>query len=129
MNFFNAKLERSNGNLFVDADAFQVKVPDDQVSTYQGLVGKNVVFGLRPEDIHDPDFTPPGITPARVDSNIEVKEPMGNELILYLKSGDASFVGRVDPRSDARVNTGKQVVFNMENMHIFEAEGDQKAIR
>lgn len=129
MNFFNAKLERSNGNLIVDTDGFQVKVPDDQKATYEAHAGKKVVFGIRPEDIHDPDFTPPGITPADVDSRIQVTEPMGNELILYLEAGGHSFVGRVDPRTTAQVNTDKQVVFNMENMHIFEAEGDQTAIR
>ena len=129
MNFFNAKLERANGNLVVDTNAFQVKIPDDMKSTYENHVGDPVVFGIRPEDIHDPEYQPPGITPAEVESKITVVEPMGNELILYLDSGEHSFVGRVDPRSEASVQEKKNVVFNMENMHIFRADGDQEAIR
>jgi multiple sugar transport system ATP-binding protein len=129
MNFFNAKLERANGNLMVNANSFQVQIPSSRVATYQDMVGKSVVFGIRPEDIHDPEFQPPGITPAKVESKITVVEPMGNELILYLDSGDHSFVGRVDPRSSVKVQDMKQVIFNMENMHIFKAEGDQKAVR
>jgi multiple sugar transport system ATP-binding protein len=129
MNFFNAHLDRSNGDLVINAEAFHLTVPSDKADEYQDHVGKDVIFGIRPEDIHDPDFTPPGITPAKVEAKISVKEPMGNELILYMQKDDVSFVGRVDPRTSAKVNEGKQVVLNMENMHLFEAEGDQVAIR
>lgn len=129
MNFFDARLERANGGLIVDTKAFQVRVPDDKVSTYESVVGKDIIFGLRPEDVHDPDYTPPGVNPAEVDSQIRVKEPMGNELILYLERDGVEFVGRVDPRSKADIDIHKQIVFNMDNMHIFEAEGEQEAIR
>ncbi|MFP3854635.1 MAG: ABC transporter ATP-binding protein [Anaerolineales bacterium] len=129
MNFFNARLMRDNGRLYVDTKAFQIEVPKGREDVYQDHVGKDVIFGIRPEDIHDPEFSPPGIKPAEVETKISVVEPMGNELILYLESGEHSFVGRVDPRTDAQVQTEKQVVLNMDNMHIFEAEGDQTAIR
>ncbi|MGA9533818.1 MAG: sn-glycerol-3-phosphate ABC transporter ATP-binding protein UgpC [Anaerolineales bacterium] len=129
MNFFNARLERANGGFVVNADAFQLSVPKDKMGAYEDHIDKDVVFGIRPEDIHDPDFTPPGITPAEIDAKISVKEPMGNELILYLEKGGSRFVGRVDPRSTAKVTEDMQVVFNMENMHLFEADGDQVAIR
>ena len=129
MNFFNATLDRGDGGLVVNADAFKVNIPKDHQDTYKDLIGKRVIFGIRPEDIHDPDYQPPGITPATIDAKISVVEPMGNELILYLDAGEHSFVGRVDPRSSVSVQDDKQVVFNMENMHIFEADGDQNAIR
>ena len=129
MNFFDARIERANGGLVVDTEAFQVRVPDEKTSTYESVIGKDVIFGLRPEDIHDPDYMPPGVKAAEVDSKVRVREPMGNELILYLEKEDVEFVSRLDPRSQAEVNADKQVAFNMDNMHIFETEGDQKAIR
>lgn len=129
MNFFNARLEKSDGRLIVDTGEFAVAIPDDRRSTYDDYIGKEIVFGIRPEDIHDPEYTPPGIKPAKVDTHIEVKEPMGNEVILYLRNGNQSFVGRVDPRSASDVNTDKQLIFNMDNMHIFDTEGDQRAVR
>jgi multiple sugar transport system ATP-binding protein len=129
MNFFNARLERANGGYVINAKSFQVPVPNDKMGMYQDHVDQDIIFGIRPEDVHDPDFTPPGITPAEVEAKVSVKEPMGNELILYMEKGGASFVGRVDPRSTAKVTEEKQVVLNMENMHLFEAQGDQTAIR
>jgi len=129
MNFFNARIDRSDGSMVVDASSFHVPVPDRLRDRYDKYVGKPVVFGIRPEDIHDPDFSPPGIAPAEVPADIAVKEPMGNELILYLENGGTSFVGRVDPRSSAKVGESKNVIFNMDNMHVFEAEGEQAAVR
>jgi multiple sugar transport system ATP-binding protein len=129
MNFFNAKLVRADGGLAIDTGVFQVAVPSSRADLYSDRVGNDVVFGIRPEDIHDPEYAPPGIEPANVASRIAVKEPMGNELILYLERDGTRFVGRVDPRSAVSVQQDKQVVFNMENMHVFEADGEQLAIR
>jgi multiple sugar transport system ATP-binding protein len=129
MNFFNAKLSRADGGMVVDADSFQVPVPADRSSTFDRFVGRQVIFGIRPEDIHDPSFAPPGITPASVEANVEVTELMGNEIFLHLEKGGVAFTGRVDPRTGAKMGHKAQIVMNMENMHLFETEGDQPAIR
>jgi len=129
MNFFNAKLVRSNGGLTIETSTFNVAVPKDKISVYQGHEGKNVILGIRPEDIHDPHFTPPNITPAEVETRVEVTELMGNEIYLHMTNGSDLFVGRVDPRTTAKMGENFKVVFNMDNMHLFEVEGDQSAIR
>jgi multiple sugar transport system ATP-binding protein len=129
MNFFSARLARGDGKLVVETDSFHVEVPPAGVATYDRFAGKPVIFGIRPEDIHDPDFCPPGIHAAPVGANVDVTELMGNEIILYLVAGKESFVGRVDPRTQARPGTQAQVVFNMDNMHLFEVDGEQNAIR
>ena len=59
MNFFPATLSQQDGKLLVDAKSFAVEVPENRVKTYQPLVGRNVIFGLRPEDIYNPDFPAP----------------------------------------------------------------------
>jgi multiple sugar transport system ATP-binding protein len=129
MNFFNAKVDRSNGNLYINADSFQVQVPQDRMNKYTPYAGKRVVFGIRPEDIHDPSFAPPGIQSAPVDVKVDVTELMGNEIFVYLVSGENMFVGRVDPRTSFTMGNQVQVVFNMDNMHLFETEGSQNTIR
>ena len=125
MNFFNAKISRGNGNLFVDADSFAVKIPEDRTSTYSAYVDKPVYFGIRPEDIYNPQFAPPGIVAQPVDARVDVTELMGNEIQLYLNSGQHNFVARVDPRTRVQINDQMQVVFNMENMHVFDRETEQ----
>jgi multiple sugar transport system ATP-binding protein len=129
MNFFNAKLVRGDGGMQIDTGSFKLSVPPDKGKAYEGHIDKDIIFGIRPEDIHDTQFTPPGIQPAEVHAEVQVVEPMGNEMILYLKVAGNTFVSRMDPRSQANVNESKKVVFNMDNIHLFETTGDQLAIR
>ena len=129
MNFFNARLDRADGGLIIDAGVFQVPIPDDKVDLYGSHAGKQVVFGIRPDDIHDPLFAPSGIHTAPVEAQVDVTELMGNEIFMHLMLGEFASVGRIDPRSQLRVGDKAQLVFNMDNMHLFEPEGEQKTIQ
>jgi multiple sugar transport system ATP-binding protein len=128
MNFFPAKLRRDNGKLMVDAGSFAVAIPDKAAETYQAHEGKNVIFGVRPEDVHDPAFQPANVHTENIEAQIDVTELMGNEIFLHMVAGDHSFVGRIDPRSNLRVGDKAQIAIDMDNFHIFEAD-TEKAIR
>ena len=128
MNFFDAKVDRSNGQLVIDSEVFNAAIPEAKAPMYQDYVGKQVVFGIRPEDIHDPKFTPAGVEASLVDAKVDVTELMGNEIFLHLEAKDSSFVGRVDPRTSIKAGNEVQVAFNMDNMQLFETEGEQTTI-
>jgi multiple sugar transport system ATP-binding protein len=129
MNFFNAKVDRSDGKIIVDAGSFRIPIPENRNQVYAPHIGKPVIFGIRPEDIHDPNYVPAKITAAPVEVRVDVTELMGNEIFVYLLTGDTTFVGRVDPRTGLRVGDRAQVLFNMDKMHLFETDGSQRAIR
>jgi multiple sugar transport system ATP-binding protein len=120
MNFFDAHLRKDGEKLYVDADAFSVQIPQERVDVYMPHEGKPVTFGLRPEDIHDPNYAPPGIIAQKIDGEIEVTELMGNEIFVYMLSGANRYVARVDPRTDFKMGDKVQVALNMDNMHIFD---------
>ena len=126
MNFFPAKVNKDGSDLIIDAGAFKVKIPENRVSTYAGFAGKEVIFGIRPENIHNPLFAPSGITAAPVDCKVDVTELMGNEILLYMLAGTNSFVARVDPRSRYQMGDQVQLVFNMDNFHIFDPSVDKE---
>jgi multiple sugar transport system ATP-binding protein len=128
MNFFPAKIVKEGNSIFVDAEDFRVEIPDNLTAPYKGMDGKQVVFGIRPENIHDPEFAPHNIHGEKVSSKVDVTELMGNETLLYLVSGKNTYVGRVDPRSHLRVGDQAQFIFDMDKFHIFDAETEQ-AIR
>jgi len=128
MNFFSAKLKKDQGALFVETDSFSLKIPDDRAAPYMHREGTQVIFGIRPEDIHNPEFLPPDIHAEKVESKVDVIEMMGNEVVLYLLSGKNTYVARVDPRSRYRVNDQVQMAFNMDRIHIFDAQTEE-AIR
>ena len=122
MNFFNGKIEKKDSRLVIRADGFEVDIPKDKNKTYEYLAGKKVIFGIRPEDIHNPEFLPAGIKPAMIKSTVDVTELMGNEIFLHLKprENDPVYVARVDPRTRVQIGEEIQIAFNMENIHIFD---------
>jgi multiple sugar transport system ATP-binding protein len=122
MNFFDAKISRSDSTLFIDAGAFAVPIPADKSQRFSSRVGKEIIFGIRPEHIHDPQFAPPGITAARVETRVDVTEPMGNEVFLYLVAGEHTFIARVDPRTRARMGDRLEVSFDMSQIHVFDRD-------
>jgi multiple sugar transport system ATP-binding protein len=128
MNFFDAELKKRDGDVVVDTGDFQVTVPQEQADVYQPHLGERVTFGIRPEDIHDPNYSPPGIKEATLEANVTVTELMGNEVVVYLETDQNEFLGRFDPRTDASVGQKIQIALNMGNMHIFDRETEE-AIR
>ncbi|MCL4561432.1 MAG: sn-glycerol-3-phosphate ABC transporter ATP-binding protein UgpC [Chloroflexi bacterium] len=126
MNFFPAHLRKDNGALYVDTGDFTVKVPEKRTNAFMPHAGKEVIFGVRPEKIHTPEFAPPGISAEPVEAKVDVTELMGNEILLYLLAGKNSFVARVDPRTRTQIGEKMQLVFDMDNFHIFDPSSDQE---
>jgi multiple sugar transport system ATP-binding protein len=125
MNFFDSMLSEENGQMTVDTGVFKIHVPAARAAAFRSHLGKKVILGVRPEDIHDLDYQPPGIVPAQLEANVDVVEQMGNEMILYLEEGGKTFIARTDPRTRARVGSRLGIVFNMDNMHVFDSDTEQ----
>ncbi len=126
MNFFNAKIRKGDGKVFVEHEAFTVEIPENRREIYAGLEGKDVVFGIRPENIHNPDYCPPGIISAEVEAKVDVTELMGNEIFVYSMAGSTQFAARVDPRSRYQIGEKAKLIFDMSNFHIFDPSVDSE---
>jgi multiple sugar transport system ATP-binding protein len=126
MNFFdNSALIEEDGKMLVDTGYFKLLVPEEKHQLYRQYLGKKVIFGIRPENIAHPDFSPPGITPATVEANVDVVEEMGHEKIVYLEEGGKEFIARIDPRAHMRVGQRGAIELNMAAMHLFDQETEQ----
>jgi multiple sugar transport system ATP-binding protein len=77
MNFFDASIIQTDKGLAVDTGIFQIIVPQNRQQVVKPYLGKKVVFGIRPEDIHDQSLTPTNINPQPVEANIDVVEQYG----------------------------------------------------
>ena len=125
MNFFDATLKQTDtGSVVIESTGFQVQVPSAKVEMYKSSLGKQVVFGIRPEDIHDAELLPANITPAYVDAHVDVVEQMGNEMILYLVVEGKTFIARTDPRTRAVTGNALRIAFNMDNVHLFDRDSE-----
>lgn len=126
MNFLKAKITEDN---FIDAGCFKVKVPADKIDTIKGYVGKEVIFGVRPEDIFDKSLanilqaTPDNTVKATVD----VIEPMGPVVTMYLSCGDHDVIATIDAETQAKENAEIELILDMAKTHVFDKE-TEKAI-
>jgi multiple sugar transport system ATP-binding protein len=122
MNFFDARIVRNENSIAIDTGEILVNIPAKTAGEFDAKVGHDVILGIRPEDIHDARFQPPGMSPAEVEAVVDVVEQMGNEMIVYLTRGTNSFIARTDPRTQAHIGSTINLVFNLDNMHVFDRE-------
>ncbi len=125
MNFFDAKLAGSDDAMYIQTKPFRLQVPKDKATVLAKHLGKDIIFGIRPEDIHDKRYAPVGVTAVPLVAKVDVIEPMGSERYLYLVVDGKDFVARVDPRSTASVGEKLDIMLNMDNTHVFDAETEE----
>jgi multiple sugar transport system ATP-binding protein len=103
----------------IDAGSFRLTVPSELAAAARPWAGKPVVFGIRPEDIADRALADGAQPEWTIKALVDVHEPLGSDVILYITAGAHSIVARVDARSVARMGQPIEVVFNMRKMHLF----------
>jgi multiple sugar transport system ATP-binding protein len=129
MNFIDARVVDRDGKVAVDCGDFLLSVPEDRMDVYRPHRGKEVIFGIRPEDTYDPVYAPPAIKRALIEAKVDVTELLGHQVIVYLVTEHVGpFLGTFDPRTSARVGQTMQIAFDMSRMHLFDKTTEQ-AIR
>lgn len=133
-NFFDGIIQQQDGKLvFVengihDGPGFSVRVDDEHASKLRSYIGQNVKFGIRPEDIHDKLYEGAADPSKVVQATVEVVEPMGAEVYLYMNTGAHSFIARVNVAQKADVNHKLDLVFNTKRAHYFDISTEQTIV-
>jgi len=125
MNFFKGTIRHSGGHLaFVESGnsgtPLTLALTESLARQAAAYVDKPIIFGIRPENLHEA-LTLPSADPARTaDVTVEVSEPMGAETYLYLQTGATSFIARMRPTDRFHVNQKIKVVFDLDHAHLFD---------
>lgn len=124
MNFIDAQVEKAGSDLVLKVGEYTLKVPPTKKAALEegGYVGKTVVLGIRPEDLHDEEVYINNAKDAVIHSSIKVYELLGAEVFLYFDVNGTQMTARVNPRTTLR--TGDKAVFalDMEKIHLFDKE-------
>ncbi len=124
MNFIDATL--SSDAKILDLGSFKLGIPVDMqnfvAEQAKNYLGKKVILGVRPEHIYEVSLikTEDLIPEAVADMRVEVLEPMGTEVYLYLINGPVSVVARVGSETKARMGENVKVMFDLRKMHLFD---------
>ncbi len=125
MNFMSGSIIKKDGRVYFDEGKIQVKVVEDMHKKIAPYIGKEVIFGIRSEDIYDKMFVSEAPPENIVRANCEVVEPMGAEVYLYLNSGKHTFIARVGAHDRPRVNQDMDLVFDMSKAHFFDKKTEE----
>ncbi|MDQ0997688.1 ABC-type sugar transport system ATPase subunit [Phyllobacterium ifriqiyense] len=125
MNLLHAKIDGGASDLHVSLerpDAAPLRLPikkaNAALATYDG---KEVVFGIRPEALTDPDGADRNAASlVEGECLIEVVEPAGSDTFAVTKLGGKEVVARL--RADARILPGQktQLSFNLDKAVFFD---------
>ncbi len=137
MNFVDAKLLEENGTFFVEFGSedtktrpgvkYKIKLPAeknyrDRLVPY---IDKEVMFGIRPENIHDEEMYLSTMPDGIVEAKVEVTELMGAEIYLYVDCEGYSLTARVSPNSTARSGDVIKIAIDPTKIHLFDKETEK----
>ncbi len=129
MNFFAGALVEMTDQLWLNTEALTLPLPSTAPPQYRRYIGQRVICGLRPEDIHDAGYVPPGIATTPIKGTVSHLESMGNEVIAYLTSeGGQTFAARVDRRSPLALGQTVELAVNRAALHLFDPDTEAAII-
>jgi multiple sugar transport system ATP-binding protein len=128
MNFIKGTVIKKDGKLYFNEGRFHVKLIDSMAKTMSSYIDKEIIFGIRPEDIYDKLFVSDAPTENTIKATCEVIEPMGSEAYLYINTGKNSLVAKVGGHDKPAINQDMDLVFDMSKIHFFDKDTDKTII-
>ena len=152
MNLLEATLEARTGGYVAKVGDETIAIEDDEVDARPGLAayaGREIVLGIRPEDLEDAALEPGSADGQRLRGTVELVEALGSEIVVHFTikarhaiteevleladdvgdlravddaaRGDAAtLVGRFSPRSRARPGRPIEVAVDTRSLHFFD---------
>jgi multiple sugar transport system ATP-binding protein len=124
MNFFRGTL-RTDGSLRLDCGAMQLPLGADAtiVDRLKAHADTELVVGIRPED-----FRPAaaGATQPVISAQLDVIEPVGNEVFLNLSLPGAILVVRTPPADLPQPGSQVALAYTPSGLHFFDARTEKR---
>jgi multiple sugar transport system ATP-binding protein len=127
MNFMPCRLVDGNGTAGLSvklSDKLSFPIPQDRVARYRPQAGRELLFGLRPEDIIEKRGELPSGR-AAFEAQLDVVEPMGMETMVYFVVDGTEVCGRVNPAAAGKAGETMPLVADLNHMHLIDPKTDQ----
>ncbi len=124
MNFLDATVTDQmtfKGNIFELGITDKIK----KIIKDNKLAGKEVIIGIRPEDLEDSNFVQGTSRSNTITANIEVTEPMGAEIYIYIDMEGILVTARVNPKSEYKSGEKGTLFVDLDKIHIFDKKTEK----
>jgi len=123
MNFIQGTLSKNRGGSLSFSDGvIKLDIPQRYNGRLQGYVGRELILGIRPEDILNPEFGEGAPDTVTIWAKVEVIEPMGNETFLHLNTGSTALVARLATTKMPRLEEEMKLMVDMRKCHFFDKD-------
>ena len=123
MNMVSARVTEQDGiRLEFCGQSIKLDAERAAVLKNKGYVGKTVILGIRPEDLHDEGDAGKANREACIHAEIRVYEMLGAETYLYFDMDDATWTARLDPSVKVKPGDHVNLYMNTEKLHAFDPE-------
>ena len=122
MNFFRGKLQRERGLALV-GEGWRLLLPD---APELAVVGeRELVVGIRPEDFK---LNGDAAQQNGLQAQLDVIEPVGNEVFLHLRAGGSEIVVRTPPGDLPESGSAVTLGFAPTALHFFDAGTERRIV-
>jgi multiple sugar transport system ATP-binding protein len=118
MNFLTVKVLEDGKNIVLDEGSFKVKAAPEHAEYLKKYVGKEIYFGIRPEDLKYVEKPADNGIPVK----ITVVEPLGADIRLWLTTEKQPLVARTEPKYTFNVGDKACFIPYMERARYFDKE-------
>ena len=134
MNFIEAKVLKEGDTFFVEFGSedtktragvkYKIRLPESKNKNdcLVPYIDKEVIFGIRPEHVHNEADLVANLPDGVVEANVEVTELMGAETYLYMNCEGQAINARVDPSNTARPGDTIKIALEPGRIHLFDKE-------
>ncbi len=142
MNFFSGKLTGTKTKVYLEFGLEKILLPKDKVALICNLekylnTDREIVFGIRPEDIHDEEAWVKDEKNQCIEVKVDVVEALGSETLLYCKTRSeiapedevrsivddvSNLTAKVDSRSTTKGGDMIKIALDIEHCHLFDKE-------
>ncbi len=125
MNFIPCRIQGRGNELALRlADNLSFPLPPERTQRYGAYTDREMLLGLRPEHLTElKDQARPNM--VRLDSRLDVTEPMGMEILVHFRINGTAVCGRVDPSVRAIAGETLPMSADLNHMHLIDPETDR----
>ena len=121
MNFVHGKVD-AKGRF--SSGKYHIQVPKDkmEIIKYHKMVNKDIVLGIRPEDIHDSKLVRETYPDATVEIVVDVAELLGSETIVYTQINEDRISAVISARAGVHIGDKMTLTFDTNKVHFFDPD-------
>ena len=125
MNFLNVTVMDKNGKLVLRSNSFELVPPPEHIKDLQKYIGREIIFGIRPEDLI---FSRRPQMDNNIGAKITLIEPLGAETHLWLTTTTQQLLVRATFRYDFRIGNTVNLLPNMNRARYFDKETENSLL-